>query len=258
MRLVAFNKDCSKELVTVCAYRLVALCCDKRPRFRERTLLCAGFSLWGQGVIPPVRRLSWRIPEKIPHCRESVCFQQPVRYFIHCAFRELLDFFSWFGYKLYYRWRMSGLPSASVGRTYSSSRRLVCCKAVAAAHCCPFRYGESLCNCYLNRLSHCQVSRTAVCVIIPMNLLLICCYYLALTDTWLEMQILQRPQCLVFVVCCIAYYISSQGHLLRIQIYWATDRALSSRLRTFVVFRCASNQNVLQAKITNHHWRIHL
>jgi hypothetical protein len=48
--------------------------------------------------------------------------------------------------------------SLPVGRTYPCSRRQVCCKAVAAAHCCPFGYGESLCNCYLNRLSHVQVS----------------------------------------------------------------------------------------------------
>jgi hypothetical protein len=64
----------------------------------------------------------------------------------------------------------------------------------------------------------------------------------------------------VSCIRCLLYSVLHffAGHPLHIQIYCATDRALRSRLRAFVVFRCASNQNVFQTKITNNYWRIHL
>ena len=71
-----------------------------------------------------------------------------------------------------------------VGRTCPCSRRQVCCKAVAAALCCPFRYVESLTAILTGYLI--ANFRNAECVIFTRNLLLICCNNLSLTDTGLE------------------------------------------------------------------------
>lgn len=143
--------------------------------------------------------------------------------------------------------------SLPVDRTYPYSRRQVCRKAGAAAHCCPFRYGESLCNCYLNRLSHFQVSEPQCALYFQgIGFSYGVTIWHCLIQDW-KCKYCKRPQCLVFVVCCIAYYISSQGHLLRIQIYCATDRALRSRLR---ISLCVKTERT--SKISKNYWRIHL
>lgn len=161
-------------------------------------------------------------------------------------------------YKLYHRWRICldffsfSLP---VGRTHPFSWQ-DCWMAVAAAHCCPFRCGESLRN-----LTGCLTSKFPNRSVRYISKQSASHMLLQYGIDWYRTGNVNttkghRVSCIHCLLCSVLHFFARTPFRRKNVLHYRSRVAQS-----IVYFLCISLcviSNVFQTKITNSYWRIHL